>query len=232
MKYCATLLAIVSIAWSQGSLGGITGRVTDSSGSSIPGVSIQLRRIETGQEVTAGTTSDGSFLANSLAPGTYRIAVSKIGFRTAVRESVVVSTATVSKVDFLLELGSVSESVTVAGSDVQLQTTSAEIGTVMSTKAILDLPISMGGAATTGATGRRQIENFMFLTPGVTGTQWQKSINGAPGFSQEVLIDGIDMQNMGAPGFIAEASPPMKRWKSSKCRTRFTRPNLEAGSVS
>ena len=208
MKYFATLIAIVSIAWSQGSLGGITGRVTDSSGSSIPGVSIQLRRIETGQEVTAGTTSDGSFLANSLAPGTYRIAVSKIGFRTAVRESVVVSTATVSKADFILELGSVSESVTVAGSDVQLQTTSAEIGTVMSTKAMLDLPISMGGAATTGATGRRQIENFMFLTPGVTGTQWSKSINGAPAFSQEVLIDGIDMQNMGAPGFIAEASPP------------------------
>ena len=96
----------------------------------------------------------------------------------------------------------------VSGSDVQLQTTSAEIGTVLPTKAILDLPISMGGAATTGATGRRQIENFMFLTPGVTGTQWQKSINGAPGFSQQVLIDGIDMQNIGAPGFIAEATPP------------------------
>jgi hypothetical protein len=66
----------------------------------------------------------------------------------------------------------------------------------------------MGGAATTGATGRRQIENFIFLTPGVTGTQWSKSINGSPGFSQEVLIDGVDMQNIGAPGFIAEASPP------------------------
>ena len=66
----------------------------------------------------------------------------------------------------------------------------------------------MGGNATTGATGRRQIENFMFLTPGVVGTQWNKSINGAPGFSQQVLIDGIDMQNIGAPGFIAEASPP------------------------
>jgi hypothetical protein len=80
----------------------------------------------------------------------------------------------------------------------------------MPTKTILDLPISLGGAATTGATGRRQIENFIFLTPGVTGTQWQKSINGSPGFSQEVLIDGVDMQNIGAPGFIAEASPPYR----------------------
>ncbi|MFN0100817.1 MAG: carboxypeptidase regulatory-like domain-containing protein [Bryobacteraceae bacterium] len=208
MKYLVSVIIMTSLAWSQGSLGGLTGRVTDSTGASVPDVTVQLRRIETGQEVKAGTTSDGSFLATSLAPGNYRVVVSKTGFRTAVRESVLVSTATVSNADFILELGSVSESVTVAGSDVQLQTTSAEIGTVMPTKSILDLPISMGGAATTGATGRRQIENFMFLTPGVTGTQWNKSINGAPGFSQEVLIDGIDMQNIGAPGFIAEASPP------------------------
>ncbi|HEU0123050.1 MAG TPA: carboxypeptidase regulatory-like domain-containing protein [Bryobacteraceae bacterium] len=208
MKCLTALLAAAALAWSQGSLGGLTGHITDSSGSSIPEVTVLLRSLDTGQEVRAGTTSDGSYLVNSLPPGRYRVSISKTGFRTAVRESVVISTATTSNLDVALELGSVNDSVTVSGSDVQLQTTSAEVGTVMETKAILDLPISMGGAATTGATGRRQIENFMFLTPGVTGTQWQKSINGAPGFSQEVLIDGIDMQNIGAPGFIAEASPP------------------------
>jgi hypothetical protein len=125
-----------------------------------------------------------------------------------VREPVTVSTATVSTTDFTLAVGDVSESVTVSGGEVRLETTSAEVGTVMQTKTILDLPISLGGAATTGATGRRQIENFIFLTPGVTGNQWNKSINGAPGFSAEILIDGIDMNNIGAPGFIAEASPP------------------------
>jgi hypothetical protein len=206
------ILVVISIllrsVLGQGNLGGLTGRVTDSSGASVPDVSIQIRNVETGQETKAGTSSDGAFLASSLAPGLYRVVVSKTGFRTAVRESVLVSTATVTTADFVLEVGSTSESITVSGSDVQLQTTSAELGTLMPTKAILDLPISMGGAATTGATGRRQIENFMFLTPGVTGTQWNKSINGAPGFSQQVLIDGIDMQNIGAPGFIAEASPP------------------------
>ena len=208
VKCFAIACVFSACAFGQGNLGGLTGRVSDSSGASIPDVSIQIRNIETGQETKAGTSSDGAFLASSLAPGFYRVAVSKTGFRTTVRESVLVSTATVTTVDFTLDLGSTTESVTVSGSDVQLQTTSAEIGTVLPTKAILDLPISMGGAATTGATGRRQIENFMFLTPGVTGTQWNKSINGAPGFSQQVLIDGIDMQNIGAPGFIAEASPP------------------------
>ncbi len=202
------LTAATQLLLAQGSLGGLTGRVTDNSGAAIPEVAIQLRNVDTGAEFQAATSSDGAYLVNSLPPGRYRVSVSKTGFRTTVRESVVVSTATVSSADFSLEVGSVTDSITVSGSDVQLQTTSAEIGTVMPTKAILDLPISMGGAATTGATGRRQIENFMFLTPGVTGTQWNKSINGAPGFSQQVLIDGVDMQNIGAPGFIAEASPP------------------------
>jgi len=208
MKLLVALLATTLTIWSQGSLGGLGGRITDSSGSSIPDVSVQLRNVETGQETRATSTSDGSFLVTNLSPGSYRVSLSRTGFRTAIRETVRISTATLSNADFTLELGSVSESVTVSGSDVQLQTGSAEIGTVMPMKAILDLPISMGGAATTGATGRRQIENFMFLTPGVTGTQWNKSINGAPGFSQEVLIDGVDMQNIGAPGFIAESSPP------------------------
>ncbi len=200
-KWLVAEFLIVASAFGQGSLGGLTGRITDSSGASVPDVSIQIRNLQTGQEIGAGSSSDGSFLASNLTPGPYRITVS-------IRESVTVSTATIATVDFVLDIGSAAESITVSGSDVQLQTTSAEVGTVMPTKAILDLPISMGGAATTGATGRRQIENFIFLTPGVTGNQWNKSINGAPGFSQQVLIDGIDMQNIGAPGFVAEASPP------------------------
>src|SRR5207247_2399460 len=154
-------------------------------------VAIKIENLDTAAELQVSTTSDGDYLAPSLAPGRYRVTVTQRGFKTSVQEPVTVSTATVSKVDFTLDVGEVTQSVTVSGGAIQLQTTSAEIGTVMPTKTILDLPISMGGAATTGATGRRQIENFIFLTPGVVGTQWSKSINGAPGFSAEILIDGI-----------------------------------------
>ena len=156
------VLGVTCLAYTlgQGNLGGLTGSVTDSSGASVPDASIQIHNLDTGQDSKAGTSSDGAFLASNLAPARYRVVVSKTGFRTSVRESVLVSTATVTTADFTLSLGSTTESVVVSGSDVQLQTTSAEIGTVLPTKAILDLPISMGGAATTGATGRRQIENL------------------------------------------------------------------------
>jgi hypothetical protein len=204
----ALLAALTSTAWCQGNLGGLTGRIADATGAGVPAVALKITNVDTAAELQILSSSDGAYLAANLPPGRYRVAVSKSGFKTVVQEPVTVSTATVSTVDFTLTVGQVNESVTVQGSAVELQTTSAEVGTVMPTKTILDLPISLGGAATTGATGRRQIENFIFLTPGVTGTQWSKSINGSPGFSQEVLIDGVDMQNIGAPGFIAEASPP------------------------
>jgi hypothetical protein len=202
------ILAASTIGWGQGNLGGLTGRIADATAAGIPAAVVRITNIDTSAEVRVTSSSDGAYLAANLPPGRYRVAVSKEGFKTVVQEPVTVSTATVSALDFTLAVGDVAESVTVQGGAIQLQTTSAEVGTIMPTQSILDLPISLGGAATTGATGRRQIENFIFLTPGVTGNQWSKSINGAPGFSAEILIDGIDMQNIGAPGFIAESSPP------------------------
>src|SRR5688500_10402650 len=106
LRYFAFACVFVAYALGQGNLGGLTGRVTDSSGASVPDVSIQIRNLETGQESKAGTSSDGAFLASSLAPGLYKMVVSKTGFRTAVRESVLVSTATVTTADFVLALGS------------------------------------------------------------------------------------------------------------------------------
>ncbi len=74
---------------------------------------------------------------------------------------------------------------------------------------MLDLPIQVGGSgATTAASGRRQPENFIFLTPGVSGIPWSKNINGSPDFSQEVLYDGISGQLAVTPGFLAQTSPP------------------------
>jgi len=66
---------------------GLTGRVTDSSGSSIPEVAIQVRNTATGQATSGATTSDGTFLVTNLSPGRYRVAVSKTGFRKEVFDS-------------------------------------------------------------------------------------------------------------------------------------------------
>lgn len=122
----------------------------------------------------------------------------------------------------MAQVGEVTQTVNVTTSAVQLQTNSSEVGTVMPARNMLDLPISLGGNATIGASGRRQIENFTFLTPGVTGNQWSKSIDGAPGFSQEIIIDGIDTSDIGAQGFIAESTPPYEAVSEFKVQnTRY-----------
>ncbi len=129
-------LTNVTPVWCQGSLGGLTGRVGDSTGTPVPAVTVTIKNMDTGAELQVISTSTGEYLAPSLQPGRYRISTAHPGFKTVVQEPVTVSTATVSTVDFSLAVGDVSESVTVAGGTAQLETTSAEIGTVMQTKTI------------------------------------------------------------------------------------------------
>ena len=203
-------LSMVSVgAWAQGNLGGLTGTVTDTSSASVPDAKLKLTSGQTNAAYTVTADSAGVYTFRGLQPGSYRLEVEKQGFKKSIQENVRVLTATISNLDLQLALGAVSESVTVTTAGVTLQTTTPEISTVLERRSILDLPIQVGGSgATTAASGRRQPENFIFLTPGVSGIPWSKNINGSPDFSQEVLYDGISGQLAVTPGFLAQTSPP------------------------
>jgi len=203
------LLLAVSGLFAQGNLGGLTGTVADTSGSLIPDAAVKLLNLQTNASFAAVTNDAGVYVFRALPPGAYRLEAEKTGFKKLVQEPVSILTATTSTLDLALAVGQVSESVTVEGGVIALQTTSPEISTVLERKAILDLPIQIGGAgATTAASGRRQPENFIFLTPGVVGIPWSKNINGSPDFTNEVLYDGISAQLAVTPGFLAQTSPP------------------------
>lgn len=203
-----SLFAVSVAAYAQGNLGGVTGSVTDPSGAPIPGVHIRLTNTAT--NATAETEStDAGFVFRALQPGTYRLEAEKPGFRKTVRDRVAILTATAIELSIVLEVGSVNETVNVTADLIALQTTTPEVSTVLQRQTLLDLPIQVGtGAATTAASGRRQPESFIFLTPGVQGSQWGKSINGSPEFTQEVLVDGISAQLAGNPGFLGQSAPP------------------------
>jgi hypothetical protein len=203
-----SLLCCSVLVFAQGNLGGLTGTVADSSGSVIPEVRLTMTNIETNQTIRVVSDERG-YSFRALVPGVYRLEAEKQGFKKFVREQVSILTATTIELPIILEVGNVTESVTVAADVVALQTTSPEVATVLERRQILDLPIQVGtGAITTAASGRRQPEAFIFLTPGVTGNQWGKSINGSPEFTQEMLIDGISAQLAGNPGFLAQSAPP------------------------
>jgi hypothetical protein len=204
----ALSLLALSALFAQGNLGGLNGNVVDSSGAAVPGARVSLRSQATNQVLTT-ESSDSGFVLRGITPGLYTLEVEKTGFKKVVRERVSILTATQADINVTLEVGATTEAVTVASSAITLQTSSPEVSTVLQRQTLLDLPIQIGsGASTTAASGRRQPETFIFLTPGVVGTQWGKSINGSPEFGQEILVDGISAQLSSNPGFLAQTSPP------------------------
>lgn len=210
MRHLSLVLGLCFSAplFAQGNLGGLTGTVVDALGANVPGARLTLKSQATNQELVAETTESG-FVFRGVPPGMYRLEVEKPGFKRFVRDNLSVLTATQAEIAITLEVGATTDSVSVTDNPIALQTSSPEISTILQRQTLLDLPIQIGsGASTIAASGRRQPETFIFLTPGVVGTQWGKSINGSPEFGQEVLVDGISAQLASNPGFLAQTSPP------------------------
>jgi Carboxypeptidase regulatory-like domain len=155
--YALVFLMTSSVGlWSQANLGGLTGHITDVSGAAIPDAAVKLINLDTNIEYSAASSSEGFYLVAALPTGRYRLSVSKPGFATYDQEPVTIATGTVSTLDVKLAIGPVTQQVTVKGGTVQIETTTAETGTVMPRNMILDLPLAIGGTATVGASGRRR----------------------------------------------------------------------------
>src|SRR5688572_1328519 len=101
-------------AFGQGERGTFNGTISDSSGAAVVGATVKVLNPETGVETTAITTDAGVYRMPSLQPSTYQITVSAPGFKTSVRQNVVLSVAQTLTVDFALEVGNLTESITVS----------------------------------------------------------------------------------------------------------------------
>ncbi len=129
-----------------------------------------------------------------LPPGTYRLTATARGFKTALRENVILSVAQTLTVDFQLEVGAVTEQVTVSSDPPLLESSASEIGQYVSKKEFDTWPITVGD-------GRRQIQQFIFTSlPGTVGGTFQGSINGGRYYSHEILIEGIALGRMDLQG--------------------------------
>ncbi len=137
---CLLLLGLGGPAYGQTGLGTITGQVLDTSGGSVPGASIEATNIATG--VKTGTVSNdiGQYQIRNVMPGKYALAVSMPGFRTLQREGVVVQVGDVITLDLTLEVGEVSDQITVTDAVPLLRTGDAQTGEVISNTFIQSLP--------------------------------------------------------------------------------------------
>src|SRR5688500_3984983 len=139
------LASPLSIA-AQDSRGSIGGRVVDSSGGVLPGVTVTIVNNGTNSTSTVVTNDDGLFTAPFLIPGPYRVTVELPGFQTSVRETVDVRVGDRLQVDFTMAPASVSAEVLVVAQTPLLDTGSASMGQVIDSKLIGEMPLGDGTA--------------------------------------------------------------------------------------
>jgi carboxypeptidase family protein len=191
---CSTLPAMA-----QG-VGAIGGTVSDASGAVLPGVNVTLSnpRGSIGGNQEAVSDARGAFQFIRLVPGVYTVKADLAGFRSAVQENIVVNADVTARVDLKLEIGTLSEGITVKGESPLLDTTSALKQTVLSREVLDSLPNRIDVWAVA-----RVIPSVVLNKVDVGGSEsFLQSTATVHGSSNEngFLIDGMDVSNLDGNG--------------------------------
>jgi hypothetical protein len=184
-------------------LGGVTGTVTDATGALLPGAKIEVTNEATGVMQNAVSTQAGEFSVTPLAPGSYTVRVEAPGFSTILRHKVLVDVASTSALTFALNPGQTSDTVQVNATQITLETQQPQIGTTLEPEVLNALPIEVSGNA-------RQIDQFLFLSPGVQGSAFSHTIGGGTNFEEEIVFNGIPVVLPNLEGTQTYVNPPFE----------------------
>jgi Carboxypeptidase regulatory-like domain/TonB dependent receptor len=189
---CVFLAAMAVMA--QTDRGSITGTVTDPAAAVVPGARIVARNVDTGTVTEGATTATGNYTLTSLTAGTYDVSAEAAGFKKLVQSAVKVQVAQTERLDFSLQVGVATDSVTVTGETPVLKTENAEQSMNVSGDKVNNLPLNFGGGGTSGGNIRNWM-SFIILAPGVSGTSPTSPVNGIPTGSYgnfKVYLEGQD----------------------------------------
>ncbi|MEP7037933.1 MAG: carboxypeptidase regulatory-like domain-containing protein [Acidobacteriota bacterium] len=179
--------------------GQLTGNVTDQSGAVVPGATVTVTQVGTGEQRTATTSDDGNYTVPNLAVGTYRLNISKNGFKETAVGSVLVSVANVTRQNVSLEIGQLSEVVEITADAVQVQTQTGTVGEVVSGEQVRELPLN--GRSFVQLTqlqpGVAAANNFDSKSKGLFGGV-DFSVNGNSAQSNLFLTDGANNNDTGS----------------------------------
>src|SRR5262245_54551705 len=152
-------------AFAQSELATVFGRVTDPSGAVVPQAEVEIKNVETNAWIIRTTNADGLYSIPSLTPGHYVISVRKQGFKTVSVTDVMLNVQDNVVRNFQLQIGSISESITVTADGLVVNTSDAAVSTVIDRNFVENLPLN-----------GRNFNALLQLTPGVVIAQ-SSSIN-------------------------------------------------------
>ena len=215
------LLVVLSLfgassARAQLTEGTIDGTVTDSSGAVVAGAKVTIKNIGTSISIQEATDSIGYYRAPHLAPGGYEVRTEKSGFKVEIVQNVSVSVGVVTRTDVVLQIGSVSESVTVLAVTPLVQTEEGRLANTLTTQEVTNLPLN-----------GRQVYQLVSLEPGVTATN-APVISNVPSPTSSVTFDFGYIANGSTPrgnNFVLDGNSNNNEWLGG---TPLIYPSLDA----
>ncbi len=199
MGFLAVILTCAASVFAQSDTASLSGAVVDPQGRPVPEVEVKATRIETGNTSISTTNSAGIYFFSSLTPGHYQLVVGKEGFKEIVAKGLTLQVEGRVEQNFKLEIGSQTETVTVEGSALEMNTTDATVSTVVDRKFADNLPLN-----------GRSFQSLIELAPGVIPTAGSGNtdtfvVNGQRETSNYWTVDGVSANfgiggNIGNPG--------------------------------
>ena len=165
--------------------GSIVGVVQDASGSAIPAATVTVLNKDTNLTHDAISNENGEYTFTNLQPGRYDVKVGLQGFREYVKSNVPVTAGQISRVEAKLEIGSLTETVTVESAAQLLQTDKSDLHTELKSKEIINLPLNQ----------YRNYQALINLVPGATPATFQNAQTDTPGRALSTNVNGADRNN-------------------------------------
>lgn len=176
------MMVVAPQASAQVLYGSVVGIVSDPTGAAVPNATVRLTSQTTGLVREVPSDAEGRYSVLNMLPGPYDLSVNAKEFRPVTRTGLVVAASVVSRVDLKLELGTVSESISVSGSSATLQTEKADVHVELNPQALTELPLA----------SYRNYQSFINLTPGATPAALQNAVMDTPQRSLTTNLNGTN----------------------------------------
>jgi len=201
-KLCSTglLFAVLALvlctsfdAHAQVITAAVRGTVTDPQGAAVAGADVSVTNVDTGFTRSAKSGTDGEYNFPDLPLGAYRIHVTHSGFKAATQTGIVLHVADSIVLNVKLEMGAVSETVSVEASPIAVETTSGELTGLIQGSQVSELPLNGRNfmQLVTLMPGVAAAEAFSTREKGIKGAS-DLSISGSPSNGNQWLVDGAN----------------------------------------
>ena len=172
-------------AYTQNLYGTLIGNVTDAQGANIPGVTVTIKDENTGLELSGVTDAEGTYTIRNITGGTYTLKAALQGFKEFVQTGIPITAGGIVRINGRLEIGALSEAVTVTTEAVLLKTDKADVSVDLRPEDVTNLPLNQ----------YRNYQYLMNLVPGATPPEFQNAQTDTPARSLSVNINGTNRNN-------------------------------------